>query len=229
MLASVLALPRIGVDMVRLEVVLRILLVIFQAMKLSGHQWPLVTEDIEDGCLQRLTAHARFNEGLPQELATKVLEQFHTEHAERYLLDFVYGWLGDHDLMGVRTEAEKCLTLGALNLVQCVGFVGVIKPARWRVGQSSRQDGRPGRSQPNCASASNVAAVAPKMQEMGLFACVTSSELCVRLGSSGSASYIGAAACSSDTTNVFTLGQAGRTEALGAADFDHSTTWRLTL
>lgn len=68
-------------------------------------QWPLITEDIQDGCLQRLTARARFNEGLPQELATKVVEQFHTEHAERYLLAFVYGWLGEHDLMGVRTEA----------------------------------------------------------------------------------------------------------------------------
>ena len=83
MLASILVLQRMGVDMAQLEVALHILLVTFQAMKLSGHQWPLVTEDIQDGCLQRLTARARFNEGLPQELATKVVEQFHTEHAER--------------------------------------------------------------------------------------------------------------------------------------------------
>ena len=128
MLASILALPRMGVDMVQLEVALHILLVSFQAMKLSGHQWPLVTEDIQDGCLQRLTARARFNEGLPQELANKLVEQFHAEHAERYLLAFVYGYLGDHDLMGVRTEAEKYLMLGALNLVECVAFVGPSSP-----------------------------------------------------------------------------------------------------
>jgi hypothetical protein len=128
MLASILALPRMGVDMAQLEVALHILLVTFQAMKLSGHPWPLVTEDIQDGCLQRLTARARFNEGLPQELATKVVEQFHTEHAERYLLAFVYGWLDEHDLMGVRTDAEKYLMLGALNLVECVAFAGAIKP-----------------------------------------------------------------------------------------------------
>lgn len=128
MLASILALPRMGVDMVQLEVVLHVLFVTFQAMKLSGHPWPLVTEDIQDGCLQRLTARARFNEGLPRELANKVVEQFHNEHAERYLLAFVYGWLGDHDLMAVRTEAEKYLMLGALNLVECVAFVGGIKP-----------------------------------------------------------------------------------------------------
>ena len=130
MLASILALPRMGVDMAQLEVTLHILLVTFQAMKLSGHHWPLVTEDIQDGCLQRLTARARFNEGVPEDLATKVVEQFHYEHAERYLLAFVYGYLGDHDLMAVRTEAEKYLMLGALNLVECLAFVGAVKPSR---------------------------------------------------------------------------------------------------
>lgn len=130
MLASFLVLPRMGVDMAQLEVALHILFVTFQAMKLSGHPWPLVTEDIQDGCLQRLTARARFNEGLPRELANKIVEQFHTEHAERYLLAFVYGWLGDNDLMAVRTEAEKYLMLGALNLVECVAFVGAVEPTR---------------------------------------------------------------------------------------------------
>ena len=130
MLASILALPRMGVDMVQLEVALHILLVTFQAMKLSGHKWSLITEDIQDGCLQRLTARARFNEGLPADLATKVVEQFCDEHAERYLLAFVYGHLGDHDLMAVRTEAEKYLMMGALNLVECVAFVGAAKTSR---------------------------------------------------------------------------------------------------
>lgn len=130
MLASILALPRMGVDMAQLEVALHILLVTFQAMKLSGHKWPLITEDIQDGCLQRLTARARFNEGLPEDLANKVVEQFCDEHAERYLLAFVYGYLGDHDLMAVRTEAEKYLMMGALNLVECLAFVGTVKPSR---------------------------------------------------------------------------------------------------
>jgi hypothetical protein len=128
LLASILALPRMGVDMVQLEVPLHILFVTFQAMKLSGHAWPLVTEDIQEGCLQRLTARARFNEGLPADLANKVVQQFCDEHAERYLLAFVYGYLGDHDLLKVRTDAEKFLMLGALNLVECVAFVGAMTP-----------------------------------------------------------------------------------------------------
>ena len=128
LLASILALPRMGVDMVQLEVPLHILFVTFQAMKLSGRAWPIVTEDIQEGCLQRLTARARFNEGLPADLVNKVVQQFCDEHAERYLLAFVYGYLGDHNLLKVRTDAEKFLMLAALNLVECVAFVGVDKP-----------------------------------------------------------------------------------------------------
>lgn len=124
LLASILALPCMGVDMVQLEVPLHILFVTFQAMKLSGRTWPLVTEHIQEGCLQRLTARARFNEGLPEDLVNKVVQQFCDEHAEHYLLAFVYGYLGDRDLLKVRTDTEKFLMLAALNLVECVAFVG---------------------------------------------------------------------------------------------------------
>lgn len=124
LLASILALPRMGIGMVELEVPLHILLVTFQAMKRSGHAWPLVAEAVQETCMQRLTARARFNEGLPGELADQVVQQFCDEHPERYLLAFVYGYLGDHDLLRVRTDAEKYLLLAALNLVECVAFVG---------------------------------------------------------------------------------------------------------
>ena len=74
--------------------------------------------------MQRLTARARFNEGLPGGLADPVVQQFCDGQPERYLLAFVYGYLGDHDLLRVRTDAEKYLLLAALNLVECVTFVG---------------------------------------------------------------------------------------------------------
>jgi hypothetical protein len=124
LLASILVLPRMGVGMVELEVAVHILLVTFQAMKHSGLAWPVVSEAVQETCMQRLTARARFNEGLPGELANQVVQQFCDEHAERYLLAFVYGYLGDHNLLRVRTDAEKYLLLAALNLVECVAMVG---------------------------------------------------------------------------------------------------------
>jgi hypothetical protein len=48
--------------------------------------------------------------------------------------------------MAVRTEAEKYLMLGALNLVECVAFAGAIKPKQKRSANSCRQDGTAGRS-----------------------------------------------------------------------------------
>lgn len=92
MLASILASPRMVVGMVELEVPLHSLLVTFQAMKRSGRTWPIVSEAVQETCVQRLTAHARFNDGLPGELANQVVQQFCDEHPERYLLAFVYGY-----------------------------------------------------------------------------------------------------------------------------------------
>jgi hypothetical protein len=129
MLASILALPRMGVGMVELEVPLNILFVTFQAMKRSGHAWPIVTEDLQDRCMQRLTARARFNEGLPSDLANQMVQQFCDEHSERYLLAFVYGYLREHDLLRVRTDAEKYLLMAALNLAECVAESGSMRSA----------------------------------------------------------------------------------------------------
>jgi hypothetical protein len=57
-------------------------------------------------------------------LAGQLVQQFCDEHPERFLLEFVYGYLGDHHLLRVRTDAEKFLVLAALNLVECVAYVG---------------------------------------------------------------------------------------------------------
>lgn len=113
-----------GVSMLQLEVPLHVLLVAFQAMKRSGHAWGTIAEDVQEASMQRLTARLRFSEGLPAGLADQVVAQFCEEHSERYLLAFVYGYLGEHDLLRVRTDAEKFLLLAVLNLVECIAFVG---------------------------------------------------------------------------------------------------------
>lgn len=124
LLGSILVLPRMGVSMLQLEVPLYVLLVTFQAMKRSGRAWPTISEDVQEACLQRLTARLRFNEGLPAGLVDQVVTQFCEEHAERYLLAFAYGYLAEQDLLRVRTEEEKFLLLAVLNLVECIAYVG---------------------------------------------------------------------------------------------------------
>jgi hypothetical protein len=124
LLGSILVLARMGVSMSEVEIGVHILLVAFQAMKRSRHRWGLVTLDLQEACMERLTARMRFNEGLPAELAAKVVTQFHNDHAERYLLAYAYGYLGEHNLLKVRTDAEKSLLLAVLNLVECIAYVG---------------------------------------------------------------------------------------------------------
>ncbi len=120
LLASVLVLPRMGVTIVQLDVVITILLVAWQAMKTSGHHWPPISEDAQERCLQRLTGKIGFVEGLSGKMLAKAIQQQIDEHREPYLLAFVFGHLGEHDLLSVRTEAEKYLLLAALNLVDCI-------------------------------------------------------------------------------------------------------------
>lgn len=124
LLASILVLANMGVSTLQLEVPLHILLVTFRSMKSSGHTWPIIQEDVQERCMQRLSARMRFNEGLPAQIADRLVKQFCDEHSERNLLAFVYGHLGEHDLLRVRTDAEKYMLLAALNLVECIAFAG---------------------------------------------------------------------------------------------------------
>jgi hypothetical protein len=124
LLASILVLPRYGVDMQQLEVPIHVLLVAFQAMKHCGYALPTISEDVQEACLQRLTATMRFTEGVPPDLVEQMITKFCVDHPERYLLAFVYGHLGEHDLLRVRTDAEKYLLLACLNLVECVAYIG---------------------------------------------------------------------------------------------------------
>lgn len=126
LLASILVLPNMGVNMSDVEIALHVLLVAFEAMKRSGHTWPVVSEQVQEMCLQRLTGHMRFNEGLPIKTANELVRKFCAEHREEQLLAFAYGHLGEHKLLGVQAEAHKPLVLAILNLVECIAYVGAL-------------------------------------------------------------------------------------------------------
>lgn len=120
LLYSVLVLQRYGATLVRMEVVLNLLLVFFEAMKISGMKWPVITEDDQERCLKRVTGRARFLEGLSPQLKTKATVDAVGNHPEKQLLAYVFGKFEESDLLGIRTETEKMLMLVALNLVECI-------------------------------------------------------------------------------------------------------------
>jgi hypothetical protein len=122
LLASVVVLRQMGASDAQIEVPLHVLLVAWQAMKSCSGQWPLISEQTQEVCLQRLTCRLRLAEGLTPKSLRRTVERQIDEHRQRHLLAFAYGHLGDNGLLAVRTEAEKYLVLATLNLVECIAF-----------------------------------------------------------------------------------------------------------
>ena len=117
---SVLVLQRYGATLVQIEVVLNVLLVFHEVMTISDSNWPVVSEDVQERCLQRVTGRVRFIEGLSPQLQTQATVDAVGDHPKQQLLAYVFGKFKESDLLGIKTEAEKMLMLAALNLVECI-------------------------------------------------------------------------------------------------------------
>ena len=117
---SVVVLQRYGATLEQLEVVLNLLLVFYEAMKISGRAWPIISEDVQERCLKRISGRVRFIEGLTQQEQTQATSDAIADHPEQQLLAYVYGKFREHGLLGIETETEKMLMLAALNLVECI-------------------------------------------------------------------------------------------------------------
>jgi len=117
---SVLVLQRYGATLGRIEVVLNLLFVFHEAMKISGSSWPVISEEVQERCLKRISGRARFIEGLSPQLQAQATADAVSDHREQQLLAYVFGKFKESDLLGIKTEAEKMLMLAALNLVECI-------------------------------------------------------------------------------------------------------------
>lgn len=120
LLYSVVVLHKLGASLQQTEVVLELLLVFYEAMKASGKAWPLISDEVQDRCMQRLCARVGFIEGRTHNLQVQASSQATTEHPEQALLAWTLGQFKDHGLLGIDTEVHKVLLLAALNLVECI-------------------------------------------------------------------------------------------------------------
>lgn len=117
---SVLVLQRYGATLEQMEVVLMLLLVFHEVMKSSGRSWPVISEEVQERCLARISGRARFIEGLTPQRQAQATADAIGGHSEQQLLAYTFGKFKDNGLLGIKTEAEKMLMLAALNLVECI-------------------------------------------------------------------------------------------------------------
>jgi hypothetical protein len=130
LLASCLVQTRLGLDASAVDILLNILLVCYQAMKESGHQWPLISEDEQERQLNRLTGAVLFSEKMTDpKAADQARRQYVCNHPEQPLLAYVINennlWLADVAQRSAETEADKYLLMASVNLVNCIAHSDV--------------------------------------------------------------------------------------------------------
>lgn len=125
LLASCVVQQRLGVAEHAVEFLLNILLVCFQAMKESGHDWPLISEEDQERQLARLRGTISFSEDFTDpELANAARAQYVMNHPEAPLLAYVFReftlWLLELADRGTETESDKFVMMAGINIVNCI-------------------------------------------------------------------------------------------------------------
>jgi hypothetical protein len=108
LLTAVLAQQRFGASLEQVEVLLNLLLVSYQAMKVSDAVWQTITEDMQERCIARLTGGIRFIEGFAEKQVTEAISGSLTDHKEKWLLAYVLDKLGAHGANRVEPGGVHC-------------------------------------------------------------------------------------------------------------------------
>jgi hypothetical protein len=125
---SFLVQTQLGVSLAKMDFLLDILLVSFQAMKESGLPWPLITEDELDSQSQRLVAIVKFGDDLSESLRNQSMLQYVESHPEKELLAYVQMETMDWLTRIAPEKSDKYVMLAAWNIVNCIAFVPMTPP-----------------------------------------------------------------------------------------------------
>ncbi len=125
---SFLVQTRLGVSLEKMEFLLDILLLSFQATKESGLAWPLITEDDLDYQSQRFVAIAKFDEDLSKSLRNQSMRQYVENYPEKELLAYMQVEMTNWLKRIVSEESDKYVMLAAWNIVNCIAFVPMTTP-----------------------------------------------------------------------------------------------------
>lgn len=129
-LASFLVQQQFGVSVAKMEFLIDLMLICFQAMKDSGITWPLITEDDQDLQLARWMDSLRSWELLPEGLRTPALRRYIDAHPEKVLLAYVQVEVNRWLQRVEPEEVDKYIAMAAMNLVNCIAFVRLPTPGK---------------------------------------------------------------------------------------------------
>jgi hypothetical protein len=121
MLASVVVQKKLGVSLEKIDFLLDILLVCFQAMKESGLTWVTVTEDEQERQMQRFAAIVESTS-----CRDELLHQYVDSHPEKWLVAYVSSELASWLKRIVPEESDKYVMLATWNLVNCIAFAELV-------------------------------------------------------------------------------------------------------
>lgn len=120
LLASLLALPRFGVSMQTVDVLLNILIVLTLAIDKSGQRLATVAEADQERELQHLVAMMRFSEGLDAQTSAQSIQQTTAYRYEKFLLAYTVEALRRAGHTEIKDEPAKYPVVAAINLVNCI-------------------------------------------------------------------------------------------------------------
>jgi len=126
MLASVMVQKDFGVPLEKVDFLLHILLVCFQAMKESGLTWATVTEDEQERQFQRYLAIFESSARQNDQRRDELLGQYINGHPEKWLVAYLSSETTAWLKRIVPEESDKYVMLAAWNLVNCIAFAKLV-------------------------------------------------------------------------------------------------------
>jgi hypothetical protein len=126
-LGLVLIQQRLNVSLHKMDFLLALFLVCYQAMKDSGLAWPIITEDDIKQQMDRYIATVKFSTNLLDSLQMQTAQQYIADHPEKALLAFVQSetesWL--HQINP--EESDRNIIVAAMSLANCIAFAPAAK------------------------------------------------------------------------------------------------------
>lgn len=122
LLSACLVQKQMGVSMEKMDFLLNLILICFQAMQETGLKWPIISELDFERQMTRYVANIEFGADLDENLGAQVVQQYVDSHPEKELLAFVQSetalWLNRIE----PESSDKFVMLTAGTVVNCIAY-----------------------------------------------------------------------------------------------------------